>query len=113
MHLVGDTLCMLLHRSEFGAAFDLRAALGPAAPRVLLCDKCLADHDVEELQNLFTALQLEFGTLYALEEAGPDGPCVLSLGVRVFIKGFPSMCFDFDQESTGTPQHSLLYAFND
>jgi hypothetical protein len=73
MHLVGAALCVLLHRSELGADFDLRAALGPAAPRVLLCDKRLADHDVEELQNLVTALQLEFGTLYALEEAGPHG----------------------------------------
>ena len=73
MHLVGAALCVLLHRSELGAAFDLRAALGPAAPRVLLCDKRLADLDVEELQNLVTALQLEFGTLYTLEEGGPAG----------------------------------------
>jgi len=72
MHLVGAALCVLLHRSELGAAFDLRAALGPAAPRVMLSEKRLADHDVEELQNLVTALQLEFGTLYALEEGPVD-----------------------------------------
>ena len=72
MHLVGAGLCVLLHRSEFGADFDMRAALGPAAARVLLCEKRLAEHDVEELQNLLTALQLEFVTFYTLESTGPD-----------------------------------------
>jgi hypothetical protein len=71
MHLVGASLCVLLHRcAALGAAeYDLRGALGRAAGRVLLCDKRLAEHDIEELQHLVTALQLEFTSLYTLEEA--------------------------------------------
>jgi len=73
MHMVGAALCVLLHRSEPGADFDLRAALGPAAARVVFCEKALADYDVEELQNLVSALQLEFATLYTLEECDALG----------------------------------------
>jgi hypothetical protein len=71
MHLVGAALCVLLHRcAALGAAeFDLRGALGRAGGRVLLCDKLLAEYDIEELQHLVTALQLEFTSLYALDEA--------------------------------------------
>jgi hypothetical protein len=75
MHLVGAALCVLLHKSKLGADFDLRTALGSASGRVLLCDKRLADHDIEELQNLVTALQLEFRSLYTLDETGPDAGC--------------------------------------
>lgn len=78
MHVIGAALCVLLQRSEArseaesaaGAALDLRAALGPAAARVLLSDKPLAAYDVEDLHALVTALQLEFGSLYALDSAG-------------------------------------------
>lgn len=71
MHLVGAGLCVLLHRcADLGAAeYDLRGALGRAGGRVLLCDKLLAEYDIEELQQLVTALQLEFTSLYALDEA--------------------------------------------
>jgi hypothetical protein len=74
MHLLGAALCVLLHRSEESeeaeAAFDLGAALGPAAARVLLCPKPLAELDIEELHALVTALQLEFSALYALDNTG-------------------------------------------
>ena len=72
MHLIGAALCVLLQRSEAaaGMAFDLRAALGPVAARVMLCEKPLEDHDVEELHALVTALQLEFVELYVLDSTG-------------------------------------------
>jgi hypothetical protein len=71
MHLVGAALCVLLHRyAALGAAeYDLRGALVRAGGRVLLCDKLLAEYDIEELQHLVTALQLEFTSLYALDQA--------------------------------------------
>ena len=81
MHVVGAALCVLLHRSEPGEAAagapagapadsDLRAALGPAAARVLLSAKPLAAYDIEELHALVTALQIEFAALYVLDGAG-------------------------------------------
>jgi hypothetical protein len=77
MHLIGAALCVLLHRSEEAEAsaadavvFDIRAALGPAAARVLINPKPLAEHDIEDLHALVTALQLEFAGLYALEQEG-------------------------------------------
>ena len=75
MHVVGAALCVLLHRCEASApadapADDLRAALGPAAARVLLSAKPLAAYDIEELHALVTALQLEFAALYVLDSAG-------------------------------------------
>jgi hypothetical protein len=76
MHIVGAALCVLLHRGdraeepESESAFDLRAALGPAAARVLLCEKPLAELDIEELHALVTALQLEFAGLYTLDGGG-------------------------------------------
>jgi hypothetical protein len=89
MHVVGAALCVLLHRCEAGeaaagaagaagaggasrapAACELRAALGPAAARVLLSAKPLAAYDIEELHALVTALQLEFAALYVLDGAG-------------------------------------------
>jgi len=86
MHVVGAALCVLLHRCEAGEAAataaadaaqtgtaadsDLRAALGPAAARVLLSAKPLAAYDIEELHALVTALQLEFAALYVLDDAG-------------------------------------------
>jgi hypothetical protein len=71
MHLVGAALCVLLHRCEALRAreYDLRGALGNDWNRVLLCDKVLAKYDIEELQCLVTALQLEFTSLYVLNEA--------------------------------------------
>lgn len=75
MHLVGAALCVLLHRcAALGVGqYDLRGALGTAWGRVLLCDKMLADYDIEELQHLVTALQLEFTSLYARDEAVGEG----------------------------------------
>jgi hypothetical protein len=75
MHLVGASLCVLLHRSQKLEApgYNLRRALGRTAGRVLLCDKQLVDYDIEELQHLVTALQLEFASLYSLEDAGTGG----------------------------------------
>jgi len=88
MHVVGAALCVLLHRCEAcapaaapadapaaapaaaPAPCDLRAALGPAAARVLLSAKPLAAYDIEELHALVTALQLEFAALYVLDGAG-------------------------------------------
>jgi len=72
MHLVGASLCVLLKRSDLSLDSNLRAALGPVADRVLLCEKELVNHDIEELQYLVTALQLEFQSLYSLEKTGPD-----------------------------------------
>lgn len=73
MHLVGAALCVLLHRSEQDETFKIRPALGAAAARVLLCDKELVDHDIEELHALVTAMQLEFSSLYVLESDGAGG----------------------------------------
>ena len=71
MHVVGITLCVLLKRcSELGETYYLHAALGHARERVLLRDKQLQDYNIQELQNLVTVMQLEFGTLYRLQESG-------------------------------------------
>jgi hypothetical protein len=87
MHIVGVELCVLLHQTELTEAsevaevaeaveaddaFDLCAALGPVAARVLLCKKQLADYDIKELQTLVTTLQLEFACLYELDSVGCD-----------------------------------------
>jgi hypothetical protein len=71
MHVLGLALCVLLHRCPelAPAKYDLRAALGPCCARVMLCTKPLLEHDIEELQNLVTALQLEFTTLYTMQES--------------------------------------------
>ena len=70
MHLLGMALCVLLHGcAELKISkYDLRAALGQASARIMLNDKDLADHDIQELQGVVTSLQLEFGTLYTLIE---------------------------------------------
>jgi len=56
MHVLGQALCVLLHRcSELEALqYDLRAALGPCSARIMLSNKALHEHDIEELQNLVT-----------------------------------------------------------
>ena len=71
MHVLGLALCVLLHRCPelAPAEYDLRAALGPSSSRVMLSSKPLLEHDIEELQNLVTALQLEFTTLYTMQES--------------------------------------------
>ena len=70
MHLLGMALCVLLHDCEElkNFQYDLRAALGPASPRIMLNNKDLADHDIQEVQGLVTCLQLELSTLYKLIE---------------------------------------------
>ena len=75
MHVLGLALCVLLHRcSELAPAeYDLREALGPCSGRVMLCSKPLVDHDIEELQNLVTALQLEFASLYTMQVSAIEG----------------------------------------
>ena len=72
MHVIGGSLCVLLHRCSGleQATYDLHKAFGNAGGRVLLCDKQLQDYDIQELQNLVTALQLEFCSLYRMQEAG-------------------------------------------
>jgi len=71
MHVLGLALCVLLHRCPqlAPAEYDLCAALGPCSARVMLCSKPLLEHDIQELQNLVTALQLEFTTLYRTLQA--------------------------------------------
>ncbi len=56
MHLVGASLCVLLHRCE-QQEFDLRAALGHAAGRVLLSEKPLRAYGIDDLLSLVTAPQ--------------------------------------------------------
>ena len=56
MHLVGASLCVLLHRCE-QQEFDLRAALGHAAGRVLLSEKPLRAYGIDDLLSLVTASQ--------------------------------------------------------
>ena len=75
MHLVGALLCVLLHLCDaMGVAeYDLCLALGRAGGRVLLCYKWLTENNIEELQHLVTALQLEFVSLYLLEGVGGGG----------------------------------------
>jgi hypothetical protein len=70
MHVLGMALCVLLHRCQELAitGYDLRAALGSCSARVMLCNKALEDHDIQDLQNLVTALQLEFTSLYTMQE---------------------------------------------
>lgn len=77
MHLLGAALSVLLHRSEESeamasnaVAFDLSKTLGDYSRRLLLCSKPLAEHDIEDLHALVTALQLEFTSLYVLDKAG-------------------------------------------
>jgi hypothetical protein len=71
MHVLGLALCVLLHRCPelAPAEYDLRAALGASCARIMLSTKPLLEHDIEELQNLVTALQLEFTTLYSMQES--------------------------------------------
>ena len=73
MHVLGQVLCVLLHRCpELKASeYDLRAALGDSHARIMLSSKALHEHDIEELQNLVTSVQLEFTTLYTMQE--PEG----------------------------------------
>lgn len=74
-HLLGAGLCVLLHNSDdLGAAnYDLREALGHVQQRVLVCERRLAEYDIEDVQNVVTALQLEFASLYRLDTGAGTG----------------------------------------
>jgi hypothetical protein len=70
MHLIGMGLCVLLHRciEKQLSKYDLRRTLGQASTRIMVHEKDLVDHDIQELQGVVTCLQLEFSTLYTLIE---------------------------------------------
>ena len=66
MHLVGASLCVLLHRCE-QAPFDLGTALGQAAGSVLLSEKPLLAFRIDDLHSLVTSFQVQFVSLYVIE----------------------------------------------
>ena len=96
MHLVGASLCVLLHRCE-QAPFDLRAALGKAAGRVLLSAKPLLDYGIDDLLSLVTALQVQFVSFYALERGGYGAEIDVELVCVQLLRHFGSLLAEMEQ----------------
>ena len=66
MHVVGACVCILLGRSpQLQGVYDLRDTLGPLYDKMIFTEKPLAGYELEDLQNLVTALQLEFPNMHA------------------------------------------------
>jgi hypothetical protein len=65
MHVVGACVCVLLGRSpQLQGAYDLRGVLGALYSRMIFVEKRLEVYDLEDLQALVTAVQLEFPAMY-------------------------------------------------
>jgi hypothetical protein len=65
MHVVGACVCILLGRSpQLQGAYDLRDTLGPLYDKMIFTEKPLAEYKLEDLQNLVTAMQLEFTNMH-------------------------------------------------
>ena len=96
MHLVGASLCVLLHRCE-QQEFDLRAALGHAAGRVLLSEKPLGAYGIDDLLSLVTALQVQFVSLYALESGGYGAEIDVELVCVQLLRHFGSLLAEKEQ----------------
>jgi len=65
MHVVGACVCILLGRSpQLQGAYDLRDTLGPLYDKMIFTEKPLAEYELEDLQNLVTALQPEFPNMH-------------------------------------------------
>lgn len=96
MHLVGASLCVLLHRCE-QQEFDLRAALGHAAGRVLLSEKPLRAYGIDDLLSLVTALQVQFASLYALESGGYGAEIDVELVCVQLLRHFGSLLAEKEQ----------------
>ena len=70
MHLMGACVCVLLGRSpQLQEAYDLRESLGPLYSKIIFTEKTLDAYDLEDLQNMVVALQLEFPSIYAYRES--------------------------------------------
>ena len=96
MHLVGASLCVLLHRCE-QQEFDLRATLGHAAGRVLLSEKPLRAYGIDDLLSLVTALQVQFASLYALESGGYGAEIDVELVCVQLLRHFGSLLAEKEQ----------------
>jgi hypothetical protein len=69
MHLMGACVCVLLGRSpQLQGEYDLRKSLGPLYSKIIFTEKPLDAYDVEDLQNMVVALQLEFPSIYTYRE---------------------------------------------
>ena len=65
MHVVGACDCILLGRSpQLQGVYDLRDTLGPLYDKMIFTEKPLAEYKLEDLQNLVTAMQLEFTNMH-------------------------------------------------
>jgi hypothetical protein len=49
--------------------YDLRKSLGPLYSKIIFTEKTLDAYDLEDLQNMVVALQLEFPSIYAYRES--------------------------------------------
>lgn len=87
MHVVGACVCVLLARSpQLQDAYDLRAALGPLYNKMVFSEKDFAQYDLQDLQNLVTAMQLEFPGMFTYA-GGYCASCdVEELCVRVLAR---------------------------
>ena len=89
MHVVGACVCVLLARSpQLRGAYDLRRVLGPLYSRMIFVEKDLAVYELEDLQALVTAIQLEFPGMYEYTVGrGHSAKCdVEGLCVRVLAR---------------------------
>ena len=65
MHVVGACDCILLGRSpQLQGVYDLRDTLGPLYDKMIFTEKPLAEYELEDMQNLVTALQPEFQNMH-------------------------------------------------
>jgi hypothetical protein len=119
MHLIGMGLCVLLHRciEKQLSGYDLRGALGQASTRIMVLEKDLVKHDIQELQGVVTCLQLEFSTLYTLIEnnqACENGYwCVVNtediiLHVMAHLGGLLARKKRENPQATDSCKHALL-----
>ena len=70
MHLMGACVCVLLGRSpQLQGEYDLRKSLGPLYSKIIFTEKTLDAYDLEDLQNMVVALQLEFPSIYTYKES--------------------------------------------
>ena len=73
MHVVGMALAVLAHRQSqllHPSHSHLKELLRRSYDNIVLSDKPWAEYKLDDLQNILTALQFEFETLYTLEHDG-------------------------------------------
>lgn len=88
MHVVGMALGVLFSRQltlNNYKQHDLRSILGSFHDSVCLVDKDLTEYRFEEVQNILTAIQLEFQKMYVLDTQGFTTPVHMDLLCMIIL----------------------------